>query len=70
MEIAKFMDEDTYPAYVDVIAREAANRAKLLEIAEATGTDVVLTNDSHMPSDGSQAELSMALKSFRLAQPR
>jgi DNA polymerase-3 subunit alpha len=49
-EIPKFMDENTYPAYVDVITREAEVRTKLLEIAARTGTDVVLTNDSHMPS--------------------
>lgn len=48
-EIPKFMDEDTYPTYVAIVAREAAIRAQLLEIAKATGTDVVLTNDSHMP---------------------
>ena len=50
MKSPKFMDESAYPAYVDVISREAQVRSQLLEIAEATGTDVVLTNDSHMPS--------------------
>lgn len=49
-EIPKHMDENTHPAYVALVAREAEVRAKLLEIAEATGTNVVLTNDSHMPS--------------------
>jgi len=49
-EIEKYMDAGAYPAYVDVITREAEVRAKLLAIAEATGTDVVLTNDSHMPT--------------------
>ena len=61
-EIKKFMDEDTYPAYVDVVTREAEVRAKLLEIAEATGTDVVLTNDSHMPTTAHRQN-HMALKS-------
>lgn len=51
-EIPKFMDE-SYPAYTDLILREKAVVAQLLEIAKVTGTPVVLTNDSHMqrPSD-------------------
>jgi DNA polymerase-3 subunit alpha len=46
-EIPKFMDE-SYPAYTDLIVREKAVVGQLLEIAKATGTPVVLTNDSHM----------------------
>jgi DNA polymerase-3 subunit alpha len=49
-EIEKYMDSGAYPAYLDVVAREAEVRTKLLAIAQATGTDVVLTNDSHMPT--------------------
>jgi DNA polymerase III subunit alpha len=61
-EIEKRMDEDLYPAYVALIAREAEVRAKLLEIAKATGTNVVLTNDSHMPTSQHRTN-HMALKS-------
>jgi DNA polymerase-3 subunit alpha len=61
-EIPKRMDESTYPAYVALIAREAQVRAQLLEIAEATGTNVVLTNDSHMPTTAHRTN-HMALKS-------
>ena len=46
-EIPKFMD-DSFPAYVDLIARESLVRDALLEIAELTNTPLVLTNDSHM----------------------
>ncbi len=61
-EISKFMDEDSYPGYVALIAREAEVRSQLLEIAEATGTNVVLTNDSHMPTKAHRQN-HMALKS-------
>jgi DNA polymerase-3 subunit alpha len=49
-EIDKFMDDTAFPAYFDVILREAAVREKLIEIAEATDTPMVVTNDSHMPA--------------------
>lgn len=49
-EITKHADEGRHPAYMALLTREAEVRTQLLEIAEATGTDVVLTNDSHMPS--------------------
>jgi len=61
-EIPKKMDESLYPAYVALIAREAEVRSQLLEIAKATGTDVVLTNDSHMPTKEHRTN-HMALKS-------
>jgi DNA polymerase III subunit alpha len=47
--IAKFQDE-AYPAYLDVLAREAQVRTSLIEIANITDTPLVVTNDSHMPS--------------------
>lgn len=52
-EISKFTDPDYYPAYIELLIREQANREKLIELARATGTPLVLTNDSHMerPSD-------------------
>jgi DNA polymerase-3 subunit alpha len=46
-EIPKFVDE-AYPAYLDMLAREAEARSKLIKLAEITNTKIVLTNDSHM----------------------
>lgn len=48
-EISKFLD-DAFPAYLDVLARESMVREQLIEIARATDTPLVVTNDSHMPS--------------------
>jgi DNA polymerase-3 subunit alpha len=48
-EIPKYMDE-AFPAYLDVIEREAKVRKALLDLAAITDTPFVLTNDSHMPS--------------------
>jgi DNA polymerase-3 subunit alpha len=59
--IPKFMDEDSYPAYMVMLAREAEVREKLLALAETTGTNVVLTNDSHMPH-ASDRKAHIALK--------
>lgn len=51
-QIAKFVGKD-YPAYVELLQREAKVRHLLINLAKATGTPMVLTNDSHMerPSD-------------------
>jgi DNA polymerase-3 subunit alpha len=46
-ELSKFMKDD-YPAYVDLIQREADMREKLVLLAEITNTPTVVTNDSHM----------------------
>lgn len=50
--VRKFLDED-YPAYLDLLDREERIRGSLIELARATDTPLVLTNDSHMqrPSD-------------------
>ena len=47
--IPKFVDE-SYPAYLEILAHEKHNRKKLIALAEMTGTPLVITNDSHMPS--------------------
>jgi DNA polymerase-3 subunit alpha len=46
--VPKFLDDNLYPAYAELLNTEAASREKLLELAALTGTPVVLTNDSHM----------------------
>jgi DNA polymerase III subunit alpha len=46
-EIPKFMD-DSFPAYIDLVQREAEIREKLIELARITDTPMVVTNDSHM----------------------
>lgn len=47
--IRKFMDEDAYPVYMEMLEREAMVREKLIALAEITDTPMVVTNDSHMP---------------------
>jgi len=49
--ISKFMD-DSYPAYLDLMQREAETREKLIELARITDTPLVVTNDSHMQKPG------------------
>jgi len=64
-EIRKFMDE-SYPAYTDLILREKAVVAQLLEIAKVTGTPVVLTNDSHMQrSSDRRAHIAQKANAWR-----
>jgi DNA polymerase III subunit alpha len=64
-EIPKFMDE-SYPAYTDLVLREKAVVGQLLEIAEITGTPVVLTNDSHMQkSSDRKAHIAQKANSWR-----
>lgn len=46
--IKKF-DTDEYPAYQEMLVKEARVRAQLIEVARVTDTPLVLTNDSHMP---------------------
>ena len=60
--VSKFLDEHYYPAYVDVIEREAVIREKLIELARFTDTPLVLTNDSHMQRSGDRSA-HIALKS-------
>lgn len=48
-EISTYVD-DQFPAYLEILEREAMVRERLLTIADATDTPVVVTNDSHMPS--------------------
>jgi DNA polymerase-3 subunit alpha len=39
---------DQFPAYIDMLTREAVVREKLIALAELTNTPMVVTNDSHM----------------------
>jgi DNA polymerase-3 subunit alpha len=46
--ISKFVDDDAFPAYNELLEHEAAVRDKLILLARNTGTPLVVTNDSHM----------------------
>jgi DNA polymerase-3 subunit alpha len=59
-EIPKFMDS-AFPGYVALIQKEAEIRRKLIEIADAAGCPIVLTNDSHMQRSGDR-KAHIALK--------
>ena len=59
-EIPKFVD-DAYPAYMELLVKEAKVRKSLLEIADMTDTPIVVTNDSHMQR-ASDRRAHMALK--------
>lgn len=52
---------DQFPAYMEVLAREASVRVQLIELAEMTDTPMVVTNDSHMPR-ASDRKAHIALK--------
>lgn len=60
--IPKFLNEDHYPAYVELIERENAVREKLISLARYTGTPLIVTNDSHM-QQASDRSAHIALKS-------
>jgi DNA polymerase-3 subunit alpha len=63
--VKKFVD-DSYPAYLELLAREADVRKQLITLAELTNTPVVVTNDSHMqrPSDR-RAHIAMKASGWR-----
>jgi DNA polymerase-3 subunit alpha len=60
--IPKFVGDASYPAYNEVIDREAVIRGKLIELARYTDTPLVITNDSHMQR-ASDRSAHLALKS-------
>lgn len=64
--VKKFDDPDTFPAYVELLDREAVNREILMQLAKATGTPLVLTNDSHMQrTTDRQAHIALKAVSWK-----
>jgi DNA polymerase III subunit alpha len=60
--ISKFVDDDSYPAYNELLLREAVIRDQLIQLSEITDTPLVITNDSHMQR-ASDRSAHIALKS-------
>ena len=57
---------ESYPAYFDLVVREAAQRKQLIKLAEITDTPLVLTNDSHMQRvEDRKSHIAMKATSFR-----
>lgn len=63
--IRKF-DDDAYPAYQAMLLKEANVRGQLIELARATDTPLVLTNDSHMPrTTDRKSHIALKAQGFR-----
>lgn len=63
--VKKFVD-DSYPAYLEMLAREELVRKQLIQLAEITDTPVVVTNDSHMQhTSDRRAHIAMKAAGWR-----
>jgi DNA polymerase-3 subunit alpha len=64
-KISKF-DDDRYPAYQELLAKEVIVQGKLLEISTLTAVPAILTNDSHLqrPQDR-KAHVAMKASAWR-----
>jgi DNA polymerase III subunit alpha len=63
--IEKCYDE-SFPAYCEMVEREEFVRGQLIDLAKATGTKLILTNDSHMQSiSDRRAHIAMKASAWR-----
>jgi DNA polymerase-3 subunit alpha len=59
-------ENDSFPAYLQMLEREAAVREGLLLLAEITNTPLVVTNDSHMQKSGDRrAHIALKASGWR-----
>ena len=60
--VPKFVD-DSYPAYMELLAKEERARGQLIDLAKITNTPLILCNDSHMQR-ASDRRAHIAMKSI------